>query len=223
MHTLGRSQRTQRTRRGTQGWKSQRTQRAQRGEQQAPLRGDGRGTVPVGRSAPPGPSAFLPTLVRRPLGGRWHVADVPRVQGELPPAGVQGAAPLAPPLPLFPFLFSFVSFVSFVISISVSLCVSSVASVISPASSFLCVLCVLCDFQNPGSPACVSTPSICTKSAKSAVSFAAGAFCDFNLRVPLRVLCGLCDLPCVVQAFVSVVSFVIFQGDLQAKCARDLG
>ena len=34
-----------------------------------------------------------------------HVADVPRVQGELPPAGVQGAAPLALSSP-FPFPFS---------------------------------------------------------------------------------------------------------------------
>ena len=46
-------------------------------------------------------------------------ADVPRVQGELPPAGVQGAAPLAPLLPFsFSFPFPFVSFVFFVTVVS---------------------------------------------------------------------------------------------------------
>ena len=73
-----------------------------------------------------------------PEGGRWklgsleawppsqslgrqvrHVADVLRVQGELPPAGVQGAEPFALPIPIPHFPFP------------------------------LCALCALCDFQPP--------------------------------------------------------------------------
>ena len=41
----------------------------------------------------------------------------------------------------------------------------------------LCVRCALCDFQNPSRPACASTPSICSNSAKSAVPFAASLRC----------------------------------------------
>ena len=102
---------------------------------------------------------------KRGVSEQARPADVPRVQGELPLAGVQGAAPLAPPSPSPIFSSPFVSFVSFVISISVFLCVSSVPSVISPASSFLCVLCVLrvlCDFQ--------FSVSLCVSSVVSVVS-----------------------------------------------------
>ena len=104
-----------------------------------------------------GLALFCKTWARRDR----HVADVPRVQGELPPAGVQGAAPLAPPLPHpiphFPFLFvPFVSFVSFVISTPCPF-VCPPCPLWSPLRrASLCVRRVLCDFNLPqiwGKPA----------------------------------------------------------------------
>ncbi len=130
----------------TEGHRGERKITKGRTENRAPLLDDGQGAVPVvpevpvvpdcvanpralgplgrlrplGRPTPPSLSSFLPIPRRRPLDGRWHVAGVPRVQGELPPAGVQGAAPLAP-LPLsFSFPVPFVPFVSFV-SVVISL------------------------------------------------------------------------------------------------------